>query len=624
MDSKEIRLIIANSLPFNDLGLRQVNRLISISEIKEYNNGEIVYKEGGFPDYLYLLIKGRVMVSAQAGAKDCEIEILKRGTCFGIISLLTDDPHSVTARSIENSIILRVKNTVLKEFLKKNPYLSLNFSRILFQRVKSRSKPKKIFQSKKIGIMGSILAGKTRYMLDLGVKLKEQPAKEIICIQIISSEERNAHFIPEASPQGSQDKIMLLRDFKENALGDYIIRGKADYLCIRADSEDKFLPLLNFLSESYHFILYEIPHKFLERRFDDFIIPAHQIHFILFPQKPELTKAAVLIKELESHNPLNQKKIKVIFTESFNRENLSFEKKSKLINHPIYVTLPCFGEKSYSGTLRRISREIGEAALGLALGSGGAYGFSHIGVLKVLEKNNITIDIICGSSVGAMIAALWAADFGIEEIERLSREFGRKIGTFSIMGFSFPFRGIMKAKRLENILKGIFKNLTFYDLKHTLKIVAFDFIKRKPIILDNGLIYKAVAASCAFPGIFEPVRLKKNILLDGGILNPLPTKILLKYDTNKIIASNITLSVEQALRENCKRSRFNIFDFIFGSIETMQQQFIEQAVKIADVVIHTNLEGLGWMEFEKIGEFIKRGEAAAGEKLEEIKKLASF
>ncbi len=624
MDFKEIKPIIANSPPFNNLGLRQVNRLISISEIREYKNGEIVYKEGGPPDYLYLLIKGRVMVSAGAGAKDCEIEILKRGTCFGVISLLTDDPHSVTARSIENSLIIRVENKVFKEFLKKNPYLFLDFSRILSQRVTSRFKPKKIFQSKKIGIMGSVLAGKTRYMFDLGVKLKQQPAKEVICIQIIPPEEFNAHFIPEAMPQGDRNKILPLRDFKEKTLDNYIIRGKADYLCIRADIEDKFLPLLNFLSESYHFILYEIPHKFLERHFDDFIIPAHQIHFILFPQRLELRGAAALIKKLKSHNPLNREKIKVILAESFNHENLPFEKKNKLINHPIYAILPHFEGEDYSKTLCRISREIGEVTLGLALGSGGAYGFSHIGVLKVLKKNNIVIDIICGSSVGAIIAALWAADFSIEEIERLSGEFGRKIGKFSIMGFSFPFRGIMKAKRLENILKGIFKNLTFYDLKHTLKIVAFDFIKRKPIILDKGLIYKAVAASCAFPGIFEPVRVKKNILLDGGILNPLPTKILLKYNANKIIASNITLSAEQALRENRKRSRFHIFDFIFGSIGTMQQQFIEQEMKIADVVIHTNLEGLGWMEFEKIAEFIKRGEAAAREKSEEIKKLVSF
>jgi len=67
-----------------------------------------------------------------------------------------------------------------------------------------------------------------------------------------------------------------------------------------------------------------------------------------------------------------------------------------------------------------------------------------------------------------------------------------------------------------------------------------------------------------------------------------------------------------------------VFDFIFGSIETMQQEFVQQAIKIADVVIHPNLEGLGWLEFEKIKEFIQRGEAAAREKIVQIKKVLAY
>jgi len=624
MDSKEINLIIGNSPPFNGLNPRQINKLINIAEVKEYKNGEIIYREEDPPSHLYFLIKGRVVASAKVGTKDRRIEVLKRGTCFGIISLLTNDPHSVTVKSIEASLVLQVEEEAFKKFLKKNPYLALDFSRILSQRVKVRSKPKKIFQSKKVGIMGSVLAGKTRYMFDLGVKIKEQTQKEVICVQIIPFDQDKAHSIPEVSLQDQKSEILSLRDFNEEALIDHIISSDIDYLYIRAKVGDKFLPLLNFLSESYHFILYEIPHKFLKEHCDDFITPAHQVHFVLFPKTEELRKGASLIRELKVQNPLNQEKVKVILTESFNQENLPFEKKRKLINHPVYATLPSVSQESYPKALRRISREIGEVTLGLALGSGAAYGFSHIGVLKVLEENNIDIDIICGSSMGAIIAALWAVGFSIEEIERLSNEFGRKIGKFSILGFTFPFKGIMRAKRLEGIFKSVFKNLTFYDLKHTLKIVAFDFLKRKPVVLSKGLLYKSVAASCAFPGIFEPINFKKSILLDGGILSPLPTKILLNYDADRIIASNISLSSEQSRREYRKRDSFHIFDFIFGSIETMQQRFIEEAAKIADVVIHTNLEGLGWMEFEKISAFIRRGEIAAQERIEEIKSLVSL
>ena len=218
MDSKEINLIIGNSPPFKGLSPRQINKLINISEVKEYKNGEIIYKEGDPPSRLYFLIKGRVVASAKAGTKDRRIEVLKRGTCFGIISLLTDDPHSVTVKSIETSLILQVEDEAFKKFLKKNPYLALDFSRILSQRVKARSKPKKIFQSKKIGIMGSVLAGKTRYMFDLGVKVKEQTQKDVICIQIIPFGEDKAHFIPEVSPQDGKGEILSLKEDRKSVV----------------------------------------------------------------------------------------------------------------------------------------------------------------------------------------------------------------------------------------------------------------------------------------------------------------------------------------------------------------------------------------------------------------------
>jgi NTE family protein len=190
-------------------------------------------------------------------------------------------------------------------------------------------------------------------------------------------------------------------------------------------------------------------------------------------------------------------------------------------------------------------------------------------------------------------------------------------------GIALPFKGVLKSRRLEKISRQILKDRTFYDLKYGLKITTFDFIRRKTKILDQGLLYKAVAASCAMPGIFEPVKVQQDLLLDGGILKPLPTKVLLSHGANKIISVNITPSKSEVYAEYKKRTKLHIFDFIFGSIETMQLEFIREAMKISDVVIHPHFEGLGWMEFEKVEEFIKRGESATREKLDEIKKLVN-
>ena len=615
MEKEEIKLIISNSPPFNKLGRAQIDKLIGISKIKEYKNGKIIYDQGDKPDFLYLLLKGRIMVSVSSENKDSEIEIIKRGTCFGIISLLTDEPHSVTTKSIETSFVMQVANEKFKAFLNRNPYLALDFSRTLSQRVKVRSKPKRIFQSKKIGIIGTSGAGKTTFMFNLAKEIEGQTKKDIICIQIIPSEQ--------ASPS-EKSAGLFLDNFSESTFSDYIKKDRIDSLCVIADSSREFNSLLNSLSESYHFILYEIPHSFSGRDSENLIRPAQNLHYIIFPKKGVLRKTSSSIRNLIKKNPVNREKIKVILSEFPVEDQLSFIQKNNLLGHPIEAVLSSQDSSNYQATLRRLARQIGEVTIGVALGSGAAYGYAHIGVLKALTKANIPIDIICGSSMGAVIATLWAAGFSISDIERYSAKVGRRIGSFSLFGLSIPFKGIMKAKRLENIFKQIFKDLTFYDLKHTIKIVTFDFRRRKTVVLEEGFIYKALAASCAFPGIFEPVRLKKDILLDGGILNPLPTKILLQYDADKIIASNITLSQEQARSEYAKRDRFHIFDFIFGSIETMQQHFVKQAIELADVTIHTNLEGLGWTEFDKMKEFIARGNAAAQDKLTEIKKLTSL
>ncbi|MFH1655066.1 MAG: patatin-like phospholipase family protein [Candidatus Omnitrophota bacterium] len=619
MDIKEIKFILSNIFPFSKLKEKEIDEFISIAGLKEYRNTEIIYSEGDKPDCFNLLLRGRVLVLTREKSRDSEIEILKRGTNFGIISLFTDEPHSVTTKSIENSIILRVGKKQFREFLEKHPSISLDFTRMLSQRVKRRVQPKKIFQSKRIAILGAPSSGKSTYMYNLGLKLKEQTKKKVVCLELSLKKD----IFTLASFLNKKHKVQKLSEFKEESIGKFIIKGDIDYLLVKIDKRQHLVSLLNLLSESYHFILYEFPFSFWDIDFHEFLAPAHYIHLLISSRAQILEKVNLLMRKLKQKESLGQEKIKIIINDFTESEKLSPEEESKIIDYPIYATIPSYKDEAYFKALNRIAREIGEVVTGLALGSGAAYGFAHVGVLKVLEENNIPIDIISGTSMGALIAAMWAAGFTIEDIEKQILDLGRKFSLFHLPGIALPFKGMLKSRRLEKIFKGIFKDKTFYDLKYNLKIVAFDFIKRKTKILDKGLLYKAIAASCAMPGIFEPVKVEKDILLDGGILKPLPTKILLNHGANKIIAINITPSNKEVYAEYRKRTRLHIFDFIFGSIETMQQEFVRQAMKISDVVIHPHFEGLGWMEFEKVSEFIKRGEEATREKIEEIKSLVS-
>lgn len=618
MDTKEIKFIVSNIAPFNKLKEKEIDKFISLCEVKEYKNREIIYSEGGQPDYFYLLLSGRVVALTTCEGKEGEIERLKRGTCFGMISILTGEPHSVTARSIEQTSILRVDRERFKNFLNKHPLFFAEFFRLFSQRVKRRSQPKKIFRCKRIAVLGTPRSGKTTYMYNLGLQLCEQTGKKVIVLELSSQDEFSLYNFNDKR----EKKILALDAFKEDNAQGYVIHDRIDFISVKAVNSLNFEALLNFFSENYHFVIYEVPYDILKRQLHDFTYSADFLHLLFSLKKRETPAAAVFIRKLQRINSINKEKIRVILNSFFQEQSFSLGNKRKILGAPVYATLCSCQHGEYFKTIRRISRQIGEVVTGLALGSGGAYAFSHIGVLKVLEENNIPIDIICGSSMGSLVAALWAAGFNIEEIERSVKWVSKKLSLFPFTGISLPFKGFLRAKRLEKIFWSIFKDKTFYDLKHNLKIVAFDFIRRETKILEEGFLYKAVAASCAMPGMFEPVRFKKDILLDGGVLNPLPTRILLNYGAHKIIAVNITPTRDEIVKGYRHNLKFHILDFIFGSIETMQREFIEQSLKISDVVIHPNFGGIGgWMEFEKADGFIRKGVEAAREKIEEVKKL---
>lgn len=616
MDIQQIKLIVSSTPPFNSLKEAEVEEFLNISEVKEYRNGEVLYRNGDGPDYFYFILQGRIVALASDGANDKEIELLKRGTSFGIISLFNEEPHSVTTRSIETSNVLRIPKEKFKDFLNRHPALSLEFYRLLSQRIRSRTGPKKIFQCKRIGVTGADACGKTTYMFQLGTHLKEQTRKKVICIEFSINDTFSLPSLvnKNASP-------LNLDSFKEEALAGHIFGEGVDCLMVSPGGGANFFALINFLSENYHFIIYEIPYAFLDKLFKELGALGDYLHFLLTIRKEEVEKAASLTGSLKAQGGFSAERIKVIINEFNKKDDIAFTQIRKLIDQPIYATLPGAYGQDYSKALRRIARQAGEVVIGLALGSGAAYGFSHVGVLKVLEENNVYIDILCGSSIGAVIATLWALGYNADEIEELTVGIGKKMHLFSFSGFSFPFKGFLKAKYLENILKKIFKDKTFYDLKRTLKIVVFDFTRKETIVLEEGLLYKAVAASCAMPGVFEPVRFKNEIFLDGGILSPLPSKVLLNYGVNKIIAVNITPGQQEIYQEYERWKKWHIFDFIFGSIETMQREFVRQAVSVSDIVIHPDFTGLGWLEFEKVEDLIKRGEQATRQKIAEIKKL---
>jgi NTE family protein len=175
--------------------------------------------------------------------------------------------------------------------------------------------------------------------------------------------------------------------------------------------------------------------------------------------------------------------------------------------------------------------------IGLALGSGSSRGWSHIGVIKALNENNIPIDYIAGTSIGAYIGAI-AASGKIEEFEKIVLDMDWK-KVVSLLDISVSRAGVLDGRKVLDLADRVMVAKTFKDLKIPLHVISADLKKGEEIILSKGSVRDAVRASIAIPGIFRPIELNGVLCVDGGILNPVPVNAVRNMGADVIIAVDL-------------------------------------------------------------------------------------
>jgi len=242
----------------------------------------------------------------------------------------------------------------------------------------------------------------------------------------------------------------------------------------------------------------------------------------------------------------------------------------------------------------------GDLKVGLALGSGLARGLAHIGVLQVLQETGIKIDYIAGTSMGSVIAALYACELKLKMINRLAQRISRR----TWMDFTFPRLGLMAGEKLEELLYMLTRRRSFSDLALPLAVVAVDLISGEKVVIKEGSIARAVRASCAIPGIFSPVAIKEKLLVDGGLLQRVPASVVREMGADLVIAVDVGVNVGDYKIEH-------IFDVLSRSIDIMSREIHQAQSQDADLLITPGVDDIGPFDFHRAEEAISRGEAAA-------------
>ncbi len=253
---------------------------------------------------------------------------------------------------------------------------------------------------------------------------------------------------------------------------------------------------------------------------------------------------------------------------------------------------------------------MGKPRIGLALSSGGARGFAHLGVLKVFKEEGIPVDCIAGSSMGSIIAVLLANDLDLEMCEQVACTLKRK----HWLDFTVPKKGFVVGKKVEELVRLFSHNKKLEELNIPTAIVATDLVKGEPVIFTEGPVDQAVRASISIPGIFEPVVMGDKVLVDGGVIDRLPVSTVRELGADLVIGVDVIPKNPQANIEN-------IFDVITQTLTIMEKEITSRILTMADFLIHPDVGDIQVSSFSRAEECIKRGEEEARAHIDKLKEL---
>ena len=254
--------------------------------------------------------------------------------------------------------------------------------------------------------------------------------------------------------------------------------------------------------------------------------------------------------------------------------------------------------------------------IGLALGSGGAKGLTHIGVIKVLEDNNIPIDFIAGSSIGACIGGFYAVTGSVKNIEEvaLPRNWRQMLSLFLDPSLH---QGLVSGKKIINFIESIIGRIYFKDLEIPLSVVATDIKTGEAVVINEGEVALAIRASASIPLVFKPVKRDDKLLADGGLSLPVPVKIVKKMGADIVIAVNL----DSDYFSNNNINSYGFYRVVNTSIKILRYHLSSLNAEEADIIVNPKVGEVGWNKFIDGENVISAGEEAMQQSMPQLKGL---
>ncbi|MCG3205998.1 MAG: hypothetical protein KCHDKBKB_02724 [Elusimicrobia bacterium] len=621
--------------------------------VVSYPKGAVLFHENDPGDSLYIVLSGSVRVlKSKAPLTHIEMNTLaylNRGDILGEMALLAAEPRTHTAVVDSTAELLVLTKRDFDSLLEKNPTMAVHLSRILSSRLASIHRsgtPGANPPSRAIALIPTLPApDRMVFTVNLAVSLAEQTRRKVLLCVADSSD----HLIARAL--GLQTTTVSDQDFREGLLqdtkrfNDALVVHPSGIELLELDSRiftgvinNVLYSLFALVKDLYDICLFVLPPENKE----NITILMSEFDKVVLVGGPQGSASDQAHLQQLSEGPLPKKPERVWLSLQSDSAPPNFTPDSRMNWNPewshqfLFKGSPFFPTEAAEGqrAMDRLARKLTGLSIGFAMGSGAAFGYALIGMLRVMEREGIFPDVLSGTSMGALIGAFYANGISPDDLEVIAASITRK-KLLTMLDFNFPFRtGLIHGNGVLNFLREHLNDKTFNELLLPFACVATDIQTGKEIILDHGNVAEAVRASLSLPFFFQPYYLEGRYLVDGGLVNPVPTSIIVSQGANILLSANLTSRANERKVPRVigwwRRQMPSILrgpsfpETLLKTIYIMQYEISQARSEIAHVVMNIKSHDLLWWDLDKSKEMIKMGEATAEEVLPKIKSLLPF
>ncbi len=661
-------LLQSNRL-FKGVAVDELEKIAPIFHKKYYPRGARICEEGEINSKFYILLSGQVRVlKRNKEGEEIELDLLTQGAFFGEMPLLLSEPRLTSIEVVIDAEVFECDKITFEEAIKHQTTVLYNLGELLSQKLHVEQdltkKKKRLVKYPIICVYGTEeRIGKSIVAINLGVSLIRETKCKVIILDMGIAAHGVASMLridtvryvdsPSIDQAYLEDKIA-----KHHTMLD-VLSIAPELLLEETKGRESIARILGILKDLYDYILIDTSSK-LNRSTFEAIDLSNMMLFVTSNMTQEYP--LIMLDHQEVRMLLN-------LTDETIDNTLIREKGYHLLPRN-YGTIERFldsgnpfvdgePESNVSQALSRVARDIGGKKIGLALGGGSARGMAHIGIFHVLEKYGIPIDMIAGSSAGALIGSAYAAGVSIQTIEEAVLKWGSKIGLLRLTipdlfdvgyyakaiarmfrgqktvwepRFFRPGIGVFSGVQVNKLYLSVVGDPSFDDMKIPLSVVALDVNSGEEIIYEHGSVRLAVRASLSIPGIFTPLAYNGRLLIDGSIANPIPVNALVKRGADIIISVNVTPSLQdslKSLRRSTRKDQLAVsrspllpaFDVAMRSLQSLQYELSAMKTSQANVHIVPDVGDVSWSEFFNAGQLIQKGKEATEEMIPQIQHL---